>query len=261
MTRSAVSVSVSLRSLTLLASALVVTTFGCAEASPLPAAGPAPAPFEVVAPKAEAEGPSLPRSVRELALAIVPVGGDPDGQRISADLHVALVRAGFDVVADGGGSADAKIEVAVASSDSGPDGGGARISVAVRRGNENVEWLAAPVGDDGGSHAIDDIASRLSSSPRIEAFAAAVKAERERLRAAAQIMMAPSIVPQQATPGDESTWREAAARRCRNPRTADACDELAAYIQKFPDGRYADKARAVIDLSAHRIQELKTRTP
>ena len=243
--------------------AAVVATFavaGCAQAPASAPHTPAPdAPFEVVAPAApQAHAPNV--AVRDLLLAFVPAAGDSSAEEMSSVMRDALVREGFGLVADSRSPSDGRLEVTVTPAGASAEGSPGQISVAVRRGTDNVELLSSPISSTSAA-AAEDVAARLAASPRVWAFAATVKTERDRLRLAAQIMMAPSGGPGDARPSDEDSWREAAARRCRNPKTADACDELAAYIQKFPDGRYAAKAKAVIDLSAHRIDQLRSHAP
>lgn len=56
---------------------------------------------------------------------------------------------------------------------------------------------------------------------------------------------------------DERSWRLANVPLCRAPKTSRSCDDLRAYLNVFPSGKYASQARQVLEEAAPKLAECR----
>lgn len=218
-----------------------VTVMGCGEASS--AVRGAATPVEVVAPAA----PKLGGDARELRFVFVPATGDATAREASDAIRDALLAAGFALVPEDAAPGDARLEVAVKRSPI-PDTWDEtylQVSLAVRRGDDVVEWLVAPIGDPKSVRLAGGLVSRLVSSPAISSLADARRRDLDAHRS--MVVAGPNpVVPVDHRTLDDAAWSPAAARQCRNGRASAACEKVQAYVASFPDGAHASDARAIL---------------
>lgn len=219
----------------------VVVGVGCSElrtsaskAVVAPVGAPASAPL------------SLAGDARELRFLFVPTTEDAVSRDASEAIRQALVRAGFSLVSSPSAEYDARLDVALKRSPvpEAWDETYLQVSLAVRRGDDTVEWLVAPAGDPTSFALAGGLVDRLVSSP---AMVSLTSAHRRDTAVHRSMVAGPNpVVPIDARTLDDAAWSPAAARQCRNGRAPAACEKLEAYVASFPEGAHAPDARAIL---------------
>lgn len=186
--------------------------------------------------------PLLSSEAREILFALVPE--TVDAKEITQAVGASLSEAGYRL-ATGEEAHDARLMVSVSETAEGA--GELKVSLTILHGDKVVEALVVPVsGFTAGarSPAIDELVDRMTESPRLAPLSAEVARAHSAKRSVAQSNVRPVV---EAPPEDEnSAWSNTAARRCRNQQSQDACSKLEAYLKAFPNGTYAEAARAVL---------------
>lgn len=194
---------------------------------------------------------ALPPVARDVRFSVV--AADADSADVELLVRTGLLRAGYFVV-DPGSESDAEIRVASqdasASDPADPEGGtgGARISLQLIREAAVVHWLVMPLArEEQRPEGVRELVDRLSTSPPLLELATLVRATRPRDDA----RIARGTSSRVETASEDVGFSSAAARRCRNNRSDEACGRLARYVAEFPNGTHAATAKAVLELARY----------
>lgn len=185
--------------------------------------------------------PILGGDARDIVFALVPE--TTDAKEIAVAVGASLADAGYRL-ALAGEAHDARLVVSVSET---ADAAELKVSLTMMQGERVVEALVVPVstsGVSGRAREIDELVDRMTGSPRIAILGAEVAKQHTAKRTAARSNARPVVEPEQMD--ESSAWSNTAARRCRNQQSQEACSKLEAYLQAFPNGTYADAARAVL---------------
>lgn len=184
--------------------------------------------------------PTLSAEARNIVFVLVPE--TLDAKEMAQVVGASLTEAGYRLAAPGEAH-DARLVVSVCETADGP--AEMKVTLTMMQGDRVVEALVVPVSAGGApAREIDELVDRMTESSRLPPLGAEVAKQHTARRSAAQSNVRPAVEPE---PVDEnSAWSNTAARRCRNQQSQDACSKLEAYLQAFPNGTYAEAARAVL---------------
>lgn len=203
---------------------------------------------------------SLTPEMRALTFGFYGPTRNPAEERAVELLKNALSKRGYHLVSAEDPRTDARMEVAFTriSSLRADSSGDLQASITVAHESDVMSWLIAkiPANDAAAVLEADDVADRITEAPNLQGFARARARQRsssERLSSGKQ--PGPSTV---ASGPSDAPLSEAALRRCRNARSIEECGKVRAYVERFPEGEAAMKARAALDLAMTRFDRQKT---
>jgi hypothetical protein len=207
------------------------------------------------APREPVRVASLSQSVRDLGIVVTAEPKEPGEVRALQFLTSSLVARGYRIVESG---ADARLDVKftrIASFHGVSDAGDIQVSIALNDEEETRVWLiaAVPADDAGASRESADFVERLTASTGLTRLAEEHAASRSKVTKVSHppSITAPTVMARQSEP----ELSESALRRCRNARTLGECAKVRSYVEAFPEGEGAAKARMALEIATSRLEK------
>jgi len=223
--------------------------------------------------------PARPPPPSVLALQVAVVGGRGDDTFCPA-LGAGLARSGIPVTSDPSQPVDAVVTCRAAVSEEGgfirwSYNGQTKVHYTVRvevHAAQNRSLVDTFITDypayRGGAPDEDAVAKTvigIAYSPRVAAFARAVRKARAAATATTSEPVATATVPEPpptttAPPPDtrdDADWFAVDTVKCKIPARVESCDPVRRYLQRHPDGAHASEANAVLAAAQPALEKLQ----